>query len=182
MWFLDTNVLLYSISTAANETAKRARALALLDQDDCALSVQVLQEFYVQATREWRADAIPHVIAAGLIDVAALPRSGQHRGSHAGGAGNQGGSRLFLLGQRDHRRRTCLGLPRTPDGRHESWPHNRRPGHHRSISVRRLISPPHGRGQTLLYCHLGVETQKQGHHAVSQSAQAIVPSQTSPLE
>lgn len=67
MRFLDTNILLYSISTAANETAKRVRALALLDQDDCALSVQVLQEFYVQATRESRADAIPHVIATGLI-------------------------------------------------------------------------------------------------------------------
>ena len=32
-----------------------------------ALSVQVLQEFYVQATRATRRDALPHDIAAGLI-------------------------------------------------------------------------------------------------------------------
>src|SRR5262249_20745479 len=32
-----------------------------------ALSVQVLQEFYVQATRSTRPDPLPHDIAAGLI-------------------------------------------------------------------------------------------------------------------
>jgi predicted nucleic acid-binding protein len=31
------------------------------------LSVQVLQEFYVQATRPTRPDPLPHAIAAGLI-------------------------------------------------------------------------------------------------------------------
>ena len=65
--FLDTNVLLYSISCDPAETAKRQRAVALLDEDDGALSVQVLQEFYVQATRPTRPDAIPHDVAAGLI-------------------------------------------------------------------------------------------------------------------
>jgi predicted nucleic acid-binding protein len=65
--FLDTNILLYSISRAPEEALKRERAIALLDQDDGALSVQVLQEFYVQATRSTRADAIPHEIAVGLI-------------------------------------------------------------------------------------------------------------------
>jgi predicted nucleic acid-binding protein len=39
----------------------------LLDRDDGALSVQVLQEFYVQATRPTRPDPLPHEIAAGLI-------------------------------------------------------------------------------------------------------------------
>jgi hypothetical protein len=34
--------------------AKRDRAVALLDEDDNALSVQVPQEFYVQATRPTR--------------------------------------------------------------------------------------------------------------------------------
>jgi predicted nucleic acid-binding protein len=34
---------------------------------DLALSVQVLQEFYVQATHSWRPDALPHDIAARLI-------------------------------------------------------------------------------------------------------------------
>lgn len=65
--FLDTNILLYSISNAAEESEKRNRALALLDRDDCVLSVQVLQEFYVQATRALRPDALPHDIATGLI-------------------------------------------------------------------------------------------------------------------
>lgn len=65
--FLDTNVLLYSISNAADETKKRDRALELLDRDDCVLSVQVLQEFYVQATRASRPDPLPHEIAAGLV-------------------------------------------------------------------------------------------------------------------
>jgi predicted nucleic acid-binding protein len=65
--FLDTNILLYSISRNPAEAAKRDIAIALLDADDIALSVQVLQEFYVQATRVTRSDALPHEIAAGLV-------------------------------------------------------------------------------------------------------------------
>jgi predicted nucleic acid-binding protein len=65
--FLDTNILLYSISREPAEAAKRERAIALLELDDGALSVQVLQEFYVQATRAARPDRLPHDIAAGLI-------------------------------------------------------------------------------------------------------------------
>jgi predicted nucleic acid-binding protein len=65
--FLDTNILLYSISRDAREAAKRERAVALLERDEGALSVQVLQEFYVQATRSTRPDPLPHDIAAGLI-------------------------------------------------------------------------------------------------------------------
>ena len=65
--FFDTNILLYSISRADDEASKRERAVALLDEDGGALSVQVLQEFYVQATRVTRPDPLPHGIAAGLI-------------------------------------------------------------------------------------------------------------------
>jgi predicted nucleic acid-binding protein len=65
--FLDTNILLYSISTAPEERSKRDRALSITGRDDCALSVQVLQEFYVQATRVSRPDPLPHEIAAGLV-------------------------------------------------------------------------------------------------------------------
>ncbi|SRR5579871_928181 len=65
--FLDTNILLYSISSDPKEAGKRARALMLLEADDNALSVQVLQEFYVQSTRSTRHDALSHEIAAGLI-------------------------------------------------------------------------------------------------------------------
>ena len=66
--FLDTNILLYSISRNPAESPKRDRALALLDDDSGSLSIQVLQEFYVQATRSSRADAVPHELAAGLIE------------------------------------------------------------------------------------------------------------------
>lgn len=66
--FLDTNILLYSISTADDEIAKRAKALQLLDRSDCVLSVQVLQEFYVQATRTSRLDALTHNAAIALTE------------------------------------------------------------------------------------------------------------------
>src|SRR3984893_9945648 len=65
--FLDTNVLLYSISTNPADAEKRERAIALLNRDDGALSVQVLQEFYAQATRSNRPDRLPHDIAAGPV-------------------------------------------------------------------------------------------------------------------
>ena len=68
MRFVDTNVLLYAVSTAREEDAKARRARALLDAEDLALSVQVLQEFYVQATRPTRRDRLTHDQAAALIE------------------------------------------------------------------------------------------------------------------
>ncbi|HXW63763.1 MAG TPA: PIN domain-containing protein [Burkholderiaceae bacterium] len=65
--FIDTDILLYSISRDPAEASKRDTAVALLDADDIALSVQVLQEFYVQATRATRPDALSHDIAVGLV-------------------------------------------------------------------------------------------------------------------
>jgi predicted nucleic acid-binding protein len=65
--FLDTNILLYSISRDPGEAAKRDQAITLIDAGSNALSVQVLQEFYVQATRSTRPDALAHDVAAGLI-------------------------------------------------------------------------------------------------------------------
>jgi len=66
--FLDTNILLYSLSRNPAESRKRDRAIALLDDDSSAVSIQVLQEFYVQATRSSRNDAIPHELAVRLIE------------------------------------------------------------------------------------------------------------------
>jgi predicted nucleic acid-binding protein len=65
--FVDTNVLLYAISTVRSEGAKADRARALLAARDLRLSVQVLQEFYVQATQESREDALSHEEAHGLL-------------------------------------------------------------------------------------------------------------------
>jgi len=65
--FFDTNILIYSISRDPLEAEKRERATALLQRDNGALSIQVLQEFYTQATRPTRPHRIPHDMAVGLI-------------------------------------------------------------------------------------------------------------------
>ncbi len=65
--FFDTNVLIYSISRDPAEATKRERAIALLERDDGAVSIQVLQEFYTQATRQTRPHRLPHEMADGLI-------------------------------------------------------------------------------------------------------------------
>lgn len=67
MRFVDTNVLLYAVSSAPSEADKSARALALLQETDLAFSVQVLQEFYVQATRPTRAAPIAHDAAVAFM-------------------------------------------------------------------------------------------------------------------
>lgn len=66
--FLDTNLLIYSVSSAPENAAKRARSQRLIDEGDFALSVQVLQEFYVQATRPTRPDRIAQEDALLLIE------------------------------------------------------------------------------------------------------------------
>jgi len=69
MRFVDTNILLYSVSTEPAESGKAATAQALLACRDLVLSVQVLQEFYVQATRPSRPDPLTHDEAVTLIRV-----------------------------------------------------------------------------------------------------------------
>jgi predicted nucleic acid-binding protein len=68
MRFLDTNILLYSISTLLQEALKAAIAREILRSRDLVLSVQVLQEFYVQTTRPSRADRLSHDEALAFID------------------------------------------------------------------------------------------------------------------
>jgi predicted nucleic acid-binding protein len=68
MRFVDTNILLYAASTAADEQPKSRVALLTLEDDDLALSVQVLQEFYVQATRGAKQDRLTHEQAVMLIE------------------------------------------------------------------------------------------------------------------
>jgi predicted nucleic acid-binding protein len=66
--FVDTNILIYSISTDPEEREKAERANQILATRDLGLSVQVLQEFYVQATRESRPGRLTHERAAGLVE------------------------------------------------------------------------------------------------------------------
>lgn len=65
--FLDTNVLVYAVSSAPSEQAKKQIALELVDREDFGLSAQVLQEFYVTAIRKI-ATPIPPDQALALID------------------------------------------------------------------------------------------------------------------
>ena len=51
MRIADTNILIYAVSNREADVEKKARAKATLKEPDLALSVQVLQEFYNQATR-----------------------------------------------------------------------------------------------------------------------------------
>ena len=60
MRLVDTNVLLYAAITLPEEEAKRLRARELLVEPDLAVSVQVLQEFYHQATRASRPGRLSH--------------------------------------------------------------------------------------------------------------------------
>ena len=66
--FVDTNVLLYAVSALSEDADKRLRALNLLTTGDLALSVQVLQEFYHQATRTSRLGAITQDHALQFIE------------------------------------------------------------------------------------------------------------------
>ncbi len=70
MRFLDTNVLLYAISKNPAERRKTLIAIDLLDSpvDELGLSVQVLQEFFVQSTRASRGGALTRSLAAEYLD------------------------------------------------------------------------------------------------------------------
>ena len=68
MRFVDTNILLYAVSTAPDEERKQRIALALLEADGVTLSVQVLQEFYVQSTRSTKPERLSHDQAAALVE------------------------------------------------------------------------------------------------------------------
>ena len=50
--FIDTNVLIYAATGTAAERLKREKAVALIESTDFGISTQVLQEFYVSATRK----------------------------------------------------------------------------------------------------------------------------------
>ena len=51
MRLVDTNILFYAVSRMDSDAGKRTQAAITLKEPDLALSVQVLQEFYYQATR-----------------------------------------------------------------------------------------------------------------------------------
>jgi predicted nucleic acid-binding protein len=66
--FVDTSVLLYAISRDPTELAKAEIANRLLSSRDLALSAQVLQEFYVESTRDDGKGRLTDLQAAGLME------------------------------------------------------------------------------------------------------------------
>ena len=62
MRFVDTNIPVYAVSPRLSDSAKRGISRELLAQDtgNLAVSVQVLGEFYAQATRPTRPGALTH--------------------------------------------------------------------------------------------------------------------------
>ena len=73
MRFVDTNILIYALGP--DEDGDRGvRAREILGEDDLAFSVQVFQEFYVQATHVRRSDPLTHDEACEIIaQLAAFP-------------------------------------------------------------------------------------------------------------
>lgn len=67
MRFVDTNILLYAVGAEERESEKQRLSLDLLASTDLALSVQVLQEFYSQATRPSRPGALRHDEAVAFV-------------------------------------------------------------------------------------------------------------------
>lgn len=65
--FLDTNILVYAVSSAEADAAKSTRARDLVQRSDFGLSAQVLQEFYVTVTRKIRKPLAPE-LAVALMD------------------------------------------------------------------------------------------------------------------
>ena len=67
MHFVDTNVLLYAVGSLPEEQDKQRTAARLLRRTDLVLSVQVLGEFYSQATRTSRKGYLTHDEAVEFI-------------------------------------------------------------------------------------------------------------------
>jgi len=69
--FVDTNVLIYAHDTSAGQKHTRARRLLqkLWQSGDGCLSIQVLQEFYVNLTQKVASPLAPEVAAQVVADL-----------------------------------------------------------------------------------------------------------------
>src|SRR5215207_2194422 len=73
MDFIDTNVLVYAASNAAEDVAKRQVARELLSRSEIAFSAQVMQEFYAVAISKRRLQMSHEEAVAVLNSLAAFP-------------------------------------------------------------------------------------------------------------
>ena len=67
MRFIDTNIPLYAVGALPEEQDKQRTAAYLLRRNDLVMSVQVLGEFYFQATRTSRKGYLTHDEAVEFI-------------------------------------------------------------------------------------------------------------------
>jgi predicted nucleic acid-binding protein len=70
---LDSNVLLYALSDAPEERAKRDRAASLIAREDFGTSYQVLMETWVVATHKMEQPVAPAKVAAFLERILVFP-------------------------------------------------------------------------------------------------------------
>ncbi len=68
--FVDSNILLYAISTNPAESAKREIAATVLRREDIAFSCQVFQEFYANATKG-PPSPVSNELATSIVDALA---------------------------------------------------------------------------------------------------------------
>jgi predicted nucleic acid-binding protein len=71
--FIDTNVLVYAVSSSPAEATKKARAVDLIESTDFGLSAQVLQELYVTLTRKIARPLAPDAAVALLEELRKFP-------------------------------------------------------------------------------------------------------------
>jgi len=76
--FLDTNILVYAAGSVSQDdesedSRKRVRALELIASGDCALSGQVLVEFYFNATKASKLNLPPEIALEWLEDFRRFP-------------------------------------------------------------------------------------------------------------
>ena len=71
--FLDTNVLLYAVSNAPEEAMEYAVAWRIIEENNWGISVQVLQEFYVNVIGKLRERVRPQVTGPFLESLLTRP-------------------------------------------------------------------------------------------------------------
>ncbi len=71
--FLDTNILVYAVTSDVSQRPKRKKALEIIQTEDFAVSTQVLQEFYVIVTRKLSRPLTPGQALEWIEELAVFP-------------------------------------------------------------------------------------------------------------
>ena len=111
--FLDTNVLIYAVSSDPSEAPKKEKALDLIEHSEFGLSAQVLQEFYVTVTRKIALPLSPDdACRAPIEQFRCFPVIWTDYPLIIAGNRDLTPLRDLVLGRRNHRRRrTCSAPP-----------------------------------------------------------------------